>query len=309
MGSSHTTNVRSLACWLYEFVFLIGICFFYLFWPEALWNSCIRQRTIMVVGLDHESSDAREGPGGQCVSCFHVNKGSETTTAAYAGIARMNVLVYSCLKLFLLLALSLPSLKNHRGFRSSLRSFSLLSRVLRESQETKVYEDHSRSATSSRKGWRCLAKREETSALLHLLLVVSVVLKQEWLSAVHTVFLKHLGQHVTLARGKLSIGGHPWQLSALCWKALCRALCPRARFTRPPCHTVTLGLDCSACPKQHLPDYVDLTPELDEQYLAFHNIGTLLLLYPVGTEPRRKARFSRTSWTACSSILRWVPAT
>lgn len=32
--------------------------------------------------------------------------------------------------------------------------------------------------------------------------------------------------------------------------------------------------------EQHLPDYVDLTPELDEHYLALRNIGTLLLLYP-----------------------------
>ena len=49
------------------------------------------------------------------------------------------------------------------------------------------------------------------------------------------------------------------QLSARCWKASCRAPCRRARLTRrphvrskklwrPPCHTVTLGLDCSACP-------------------------------------------------------------
>ena len=29
-----------------------------------------------------------------------------------------------------------------------------------------------------------------------------------------------------------------------------------------------------------MPDYVDLTPELDEHYLAFHKVGTLLLLYP-----------------------------
>ena len=62
---------------------------------------------------------------GQCVSCFHVNRGGETTTAAHAGIARTNVLVYSCFKLFLLLALSLPSLENHQGCRASFRSFSL----------------------------------------------------------------------------------------------------------------------------------------------------------------------------------------
>ena len=59
----------------------------------------------------------------QCLSCFHVNRCGETTTAAHTGIARTNVLVYSCLKLFLLLALSLPSLENHQGFRASLRSF------------------------------------------------------------------------------------------------------------------------------------------------------------------------------------------
>ena len=52
---------------------------------------------------------------GQCVSCFYVEKGGETTTAAHTGIASTNVLVYSCVKLFLLLVLSLPSLKNHRG--------------------------------------------------------------------------------------------------------------------------------------------------------------------------------------------------
>ena len=32
--------------------------------------------------------------------------------------------------------------------------------------------------------------------------------------------------------------------------------------------------------EQYLPDFVDLTPELDEHYLAFHKVGTLLLLYP-----------------------------
>ena len=68
---------------------------------------------------------------GQCVSCFHVNKGGETTTAAFSGIARTNVLVYSCSKLLLLLVLSLPSLKNHQESRTSLRSFSLWSQVLR----------------------------------------------------------------------------------------------------------------------------------------------------------------------------------
>ena len=35
-------------------------------------------------------------------------QGGETTTAAYTGIARTNVLVYSCSKLFLLLIFSLP---------------------------------------------------------------------------------------------------------------------------------------------------------------------------------------------------------
>ena len=32
--------------------------------------------------------------------------------------------------------------------------------------------------------------------------------------------------------------------------------------------------------EQYLPDYVDLTPELDEHYLVFHNVNILLLLYP-----------------------------
>ena len=32
--------------------------------------------------------------------------------------------------------------------------------------------------------------------------------------------------------------------------------------------------------EQHLPDYVDLTPELDEHRLVFHNVNILLLLYP-----------------------------
>ena len=34
--------------------------------------------------------------------------------------------------------------------------------------------------------------------------------------AEHTAFLKHLRQHITWAPGKLSIGGHPCQLSARC---------------------------------------------------------------------------------------------
>ena len=68
---------------------------------------------------------------GQCVSCFRANRSGETTTAAYTGIARTNVLVYSCLKLFLLLVLSLGSLKNHQESKASLRSFSLWSQVLR----------------------------------------------------------------------------------------------------------------------------------------------------------------------------------
>ena len=33
--------------------------------------------------------------------------------------------------------------------------------------------------------------------------------------------------------------------------------------------------------EQDLPDYVDLTPDIDKFYLALRNFGTLLLLYSV----------------------------
>ena len=71
---------------------------------------------LMVIGLDHESSDASEGPGAVCL-LFPCKQGWRDH---HSGIFRNRTheRVYSCLKLFLLLVLSLPSLKNHQESRA-----------------------------------------------------------------------------------------------------------------------------------------------------------------------------------------------
>ena len=87
-----------------------------------------------------------------------------------------------------------------------------------------------------------------------------------------------------------------WPSSRLTrWRSRPRSVSPTSA---PPINVV----------EQHLPDYVDLTPELGEHYLSFTTSTSCFCCTQAWDRATACCQVKPSSWTACSSILRWVPA-
>ena len=113
----------------------------------------------MVVGLDHESSDASEGPGAVCL----LFPSKQVWRDHHSGIYRNRTHERARVQLFKAIpvaGLFTPELEDPtKGLERRFARSVVGRKSCVEMQETKVCGDHSCSATSLREAWRCLAWR------------------------------------------------------------------------------------------------------------------------------------------------------